>query len=189
MTAVFLKILNMSITAGWIALAVMILRLLLGKMPKQLTCMLWSLGPQAYLSLLSGKYIQPDPKRRDGTGNAAPRCIAGNRQRYSHDRPHRQSRCQSILLLSLHRKIGDRSVYSHAKGCRYPLACRHFPDAFLSDFQLSSPVPENEYRRAVKRQCKTERICGFSLHPGHHPSPDLYSLSSGRGSAFPCTRP
>ena len=43
MTAVFLKILNMSITAGWIALAVMILRLLLGKMPKQLTCMLWSL--------------------------------------------------------------------------------------------------------------------------------------------------
>lgn len=43
MTAVFLKILNMSITAGWIVLAVMLLRLLLKKMPKQLTCMLWIL--------------------------------------------------------------------------------------------------------------------------------------------------
>lgn len=43
MTAVFLKILNMSITAGWIVLAVMLLRLFLKKMPKQLTCMLWAL--------------------------------------------------------------------------------------------------------------------------------------------------
>ena len=43
MTAVFLKIVNMSITAGWIVLVVMVLRLLLRKMPKQLTCMLWAL--------------------------------------------------------------------------------------------------------------------------------------------------
>lgn len=43
MIAIFLKLLNMSITAGWIVLAVMLLRLLLKKMPKQLTCMLWAL--------------------------------------------------------------------------------------------------------------------------------------------------
>lgn len=43
MTAVFLKLLNMSITAGWIALAVMGLRMILKKMPKHFTCMLWSL--------------------------------------------------------------------------------------------------------------------------------------------------
>lgn len=43
MAAVFVRIVNMSITAGWIALAVMLLRFLLRKMPKQFTCMLWSL--------------------------------------------------------------------------------------------------------------------------------------------------
>lgn len=37
----FLKLINMSITAGWIVIAVMLLRLLLKKMPKQFTCMLW----------------------------------------------------------------------------------------------------------------------------------------------------
>ena len=44
MASVFLKLLNMSITAGWIVLAVMLLRLLLRKMPKQFTCMLWGSG-------------------------------------------------------------------------------------------------------------------------------------------------
>lgn len=43
MTAPFIKLLNMSITAGWIVLAVMALRLLLRKMPKRFTCMLWAL--------------------------------------------------------------------------------------------------------------------------------------------------
>lgn len=43
MIAVFLKLLNMSITAGWTVLAVMVLRLLLQKMPKQFTCTLWAL--------------------------------------------------------------------------------------------------------------------------------------------------
>lgn len=43
MEAVFLKILNMSITAGWIALAVIMLRLLLKKAPKAISVVLWSL--------------------------------------------------------------------------------------------------------------------------------------------------
>ena len=34
MEAVFLKVLNMSLTAGWLILAVMLLRLLLKKAPK-----------------------------------------------------------------------------------------------------------------------------------------------------------
>ena len=42
MTAVFLRVLNMSITAGWIVLVVVLLQLILKKMPKQLTCMLWA---------------------------------------------------------------------------------------------------------------------------------------------------
>lgn len=43
MQAVFLKLLNMSITAGWIVLAVIILRILLKKAPRWITCILWGL--------------------------------------------------------------------------------------------------------------------------------------------------
>ena len=42
MEAVFLKILNMSITAGWAALAVMAVRLLFRKAPRGLLCCLWA---------------------------------------------------------------------------------------------------------------------------------------------------
>ena len=69
MTAVFLKILNMSITAGWIVLAVMLLRLLLKKMPKQFTCMLWGLvglrlvfpfSPESMFSLIPSAETIPE---------------------------------------------------------------------------------------------------------------------------------
>lgn len=43
MEAVFLKILNMSITASWIVLAVMVVRLLLKKAPKWIAVLLWGL--------------------------------------------------------------------------------------------------------------------------------------------------
>ena len=43
LSAVFLRLLNMSITAGWIVLAVALLRLLLRRAPKALTCGLWLL--------------------------------------------------------------------------------------------------------------------------------------------------
>lgn len=39
----FINVLNKSITAGWIVLAVMLLRILLRKMPKRFTCALWAL--------------------------------------------------------------------------------------------------------------------------------------------------
>lgn len=43
MTAIFLKILNMSISAGWLILAVMILRFVLKKAPKWIFCILWGM--------------------------------------------------------------------------------------------------------------------------------------------------
>ena len=38
---IFLKLLNMSITAGWLILAVLCIRLLFGKIPKWVNCLLW----------------------------------------------------------------------------------------------------------------------------------------------------
>ena len=43
MSAVFLKILNMSITAGWLILAVVLARLLLKRAPRWIFCLLWGL--------------------------------------------------------------------------------------------------------------------------------------------------
>ncbi len=43
METVFLHLLNMSITAGWLVLAVVVLRLLLRKAPRAITCALWGL--------------------------------------------------------------------------------------------------------------------------------------------------
>lgn len=43
MSAVFLKIVNMSISAGWIVLAVLVLRLLLRKAPKWIRVILWGI--------------------------------------------------------------------------------------------------------------------------------------------------
>ncbi len=42
MENIFLRFLNISITAGWIVLAVVILRLLLKKAPKWISCLLWA---------------------------------------------------------------------------------------------------------------------------------------------------
>ncbi len=43
MENVFLKLLNMSITAGWLILAVIVLRFLLRKAPKWICCLLWAM--------------------------------------------------------------------------------------------------------------------------------------------------
>ncbi len=44
MNAVFLKLLNMSLAAGWLILALMVLRLILKKSPRWISCALWSLA-------------------------------------------------------------------------------------------------------------------------------------------------
>ena len=38
---IFLKLLNMSITASWLILVVLCIRLLFRKIPKWITCLLW----------------------------------------------------------------------------------------------------------------------------------------------------
>ena len=43
MQAVFLKLLNMSITASWLVLAVIVLRLVFKKAPKSFRVILWAL--------------------------------------------------------------------------------------------------------------------------------------------------
>ena len=43
MDAVFLKIVNMSFSAGWLIIAVVLLRLFLKKAPRRITCLLWAL--------------------------------------------------------------------------------------------------------------------------------------------------
>lgn len=69
MEAVFIKVLNMSISAGWLILAVMLLRLLLKKAPKWISVVLWGLvglrlvfpfSLQSVLSLIpSAEVISP----------------------------------------------------------------------------------------------------------------------------------
>jgi len=43
MEALFLKIFNMSVAAGWMVLAVVFLRIVLKKAPRSLFCLLWGL--------------------------------------------------------------------------------------------------------------------------------------------------
>lgn len=62
MTDLFLKLLNMSITAGWIVLAVLVLRLCFQKAPKWILCLLWSVVAVRLLlpfSLESGISLMP----------------------------------------------------------------------------------------------------------------------------------
>ena len=65
MEAVFLKLLNMSVTACWLVLAVVILRLLLKKAPRAIICALWALVALRLLipfSIESPLSLVPDPE-------------------------------------------------------------------------------------------------------------------------------
>ena len=63
MSGVFLKILNISIMAGWLILAVILIRLLFKKAPKWLTCLLWGL---VALRLLLPQNKKADTPLSDG---------------------------------------------------------------------------------------------------------------------------
>ena len=43
MEAVFLKLVNLSISAGWLVLAILVLRLAFRKAPRWIFCLLWAL--------------------------------------------------------------------------------------------------------------------------------------------------
>ena len=69
MAGLFLKLVNMSITAGWIVVAVIILRFVLKKAPKWVSCLLWALvgvrlalpySLESMLSLIPSAETLPD---------------------------------------------------------------------------------------------------------------------------------
>ena len=70
MSAVFLKVLNMGISAGWLILAAILVRFLLKRAPKWIACLLWALAavrllcpfsPESALSLIpSGETVPLD---------------------------------------------------------------------------------------------------------------------------------
>jgi len=70
MDALFMKLLSMSLTAGWLILAVIVLRLFLKKAPRWLSCMLWAIVavrlicPISFESPLS---LMPDKDTIDST--------------------------------------------------------------------------------------------------------------------------
>lgn len=71
MSAIFLKILDMSYAAGWLMAAVILARLLLKKAPKRMVCLLWALAAVRLLcpfSIKSALSLIPD--REPLTGNA-----------------------------------------------------------------------------------------------------------------------
>lgn len=43
MTEIFIKLINLSLSASWLVLAVLLLRLCLKKTPKWITCVLWGI--------------------------------------------------------------------------------------------------------------------------------------------------
>lgn len=78
MTAVFLRFLNLSITAGWMVLAVLLLRLCLKKAPRWITCVLWGLVALRLIlpfTIESPISLIPTPKTvvsTDGSDSATP---------------------------------------------------------------------------------------------------------------------
>ena len=68
MADIFLKLLNLSLSASWIVLAVLVLRLFLRKVPKWVNCLLWSIvglrllipvSVESVLSLLPSREVVP----------------------------------------------------------------------------------------------------------------------------------
>ena len=68
MTSVFLRLLNMSISAGWLVLSILLLRLLLRRAPKWIRCLLWGvtalrlvipISLPSYFSLLPSAQVIP----------------------------------------------------------------------------------------------------------------------------------
>ncbi len=66
MEMIFLNVFNRSLAAGWLILAVIVVRLLLKKAPRRLSCVLWAVvAVRLLMSVFSGKLVQPDTKRGD----------------------------------------------------------------------------------------------------------------------------
>ena len=69
MESLFIKLLNNSISAGWLVLAVLLVRLLLKKAPKKFRCALWGLVGHAarYSDTLAQKTLYYALRLSDGS--------------------------------------------------------------------------------------------------------------------------
>lgn len=66
MEAVFLKLVNLSIAAGWLVLAVVVLRWMFRKAPRWIFCILWALVALRLVCPISVESApEPHPQRPD----------------------------------------------------------------------------------------------------------------------------
>ena len=69
MTGLFLRILNMSLAAGWMVLAVAAVRLIFGKAPRALFVVMWALvGIRLVCPFSVESALEPAAVRRAGAG-------------------------------------------------------------------------------------------------------------------------
>ena len=66
MAAVFLKLLNLSISASWLVLAVLVLRLVSKRSPKWMNVLLWGMVALRLMLPFSIESAEPDPQCRNG---------------------------------------------------------------------------------------------------------------------------
>ena len=83
MNDLFLKIINMSISASWLVLAVLLLRFVLKKAPKWVNVLLW--GIASGFSVLYRERSESDPQRRDSSDGYRNGSTAHDQQRCSSD--------------------------------------------------------------------------------------------------------
>ena len=117
MEYIFISILNMSISAGWLILAVMLLRLVLRKIAKNLCCILWALVgirlicpwlPQTVFSLIPSAWTVPRYRLSAGA------CYI---QRYSSSESSGESASLGILCtegICKRESFANLAIYSFA---------------------------------------------------------------------------
>ena len=66
MAAIFLKLLNLSISASWLVLAVLVLRLVSKRSPKWMNVLLWGIVALRLMLPFSIERTEPDPQCRNG---------------------------------------------------------------------------------------------------------------------------
>ena len=71
MEMIFLNVFNRSLAAGWLILAVIVVRFLLKKAPRRLSCVLWAVvAGRLFCPLFSGNPFSPIPNGETGSAGA-----------------------------------------------------------------------------------------------------------------------
>ena len=98
----FLNLLNMSISAGWLILAVLALRLLMKKAPKWLTCSLWAL---VAVRLVMPFSVESSFSLIPSTQTLPPEIITGNRFEISSGIPVIDHQINDVVLDSYYESV------------------------------------------------------------------------------------